>query len=108
MKNKTKISIETASTRASLELLYNISRELVANLDLSTVLERILFLSLKNLGATSGSIIVLGEQGQPINSAVIHAGELFDEDTQRLRFTLDEGLAGWVKRNKKSSPGQRY
>ena len=103
MKSKTKNSIETASTRASLELLYNISRELVANLDLSTVLEHILFLSIKNLGATSGSIIVLGDQGQPINSAVIHAGELFDEDTQRLRFTLDEGLAGWVKRNKKAA-----
>ncbi|MCH7663317.1 MAG: hypothetical protein IH859_05535, partial [Chloroflexi bacterium] len=78
MKNKTKGTEENTATRGSLELLYNISRELVADLDLSTVLERILFLSIKNVGATSGSIIVLGEQGQPVNSAVIHSGKLFD------------------------------
>jgi PAS domain S-box-containing protein len=99
-KIKDKSAAKNAGTRASLELLYNISKELATDLDLSTVLERVLFLSLKNVGATSGSIIVLGEQGQPVNSAIIHDGEIYDEDTQRLRFTLEGGLAGWVKKNK--------
>lgn len=100
---KTKPQEDSKDSRNSLELLYDISRELAADLDLSTVLERILFLSIKNVGATSGSIIVLDNQGQPVNSAVIHGGEVFDEDTQRLRFTLDDGLAGWVKRHKKAA-----
>lgn len=100
MKTKGKSADNKASSSASLQLLYNISRELAADLDLSTVLERVLSLSLKNVGATSGSIIVLSDQGQPVNSAVIHGGEIFDEDTQSLRFTLAEGLAGWVKENK--------
>ena len=37
--------------RASLELLYEVGREVAADLDLRTVLHRVLFLSMKNVGA---------------------------------------------------------
>lgn len=90
-------------TRATLDLLYHISRELAADLDLGTVLSRVLFLSIKNVGAASGSIIVLDDQGRPVNSAIIHGGEVFDETTERLRFSLDEGLAGWVMRHREAA-----
>jgi hypothetical protein len=45
---------EANSTRSSLELLFHISRELSSALDLRTVLERILFLSMQNVGAING------------------------------------------------------
>ena len=48
-------------TRASLELMYNIRRELSTALDLRTVLERVIFLSIKSVGAISGSIIVIDD-----------------------------------------------
>ena len=57
---------EETITRATLDLLYNISRELTAALDLDTVLRRVINLSVSNVGAVNGSIIVLDESGMPI------------------------------------------
>ena len=90
---------ENKITRASLELMYNISRELASALDLRTVLNRVLFLSMKNVGASSGSIIVLDENGQPIESALAVGERVQEQTTQQLRATFDHGLAGWVFRN---------
>jgi len=90
-------------TRASLELLYNVSRELAAALDLRTVLQRVLFLSMKSIGAISGSIIVLDDNGQPIESAIITGEKIHDHTTQQLRVTFERGLAGWVIRNREAA-----
>ena len=89
---------ETA--RASLELLYNISREFAAALDLRTVLQRVLFLSVQYIGAISGSVIVLDDLGKPINSALIFRNQFHEHITRQLRDTLDHGLAGWVVKNR--------
>jgi len=92
----------SAETRASLELLYHISRELAADMDLRTVLNRVLFLSMKNVGAINGSIIVLGDNGQPVDSAMMIAGQRQQQSTQQLRVTFEHGLAGWVARERKA------
>jgi NtrC-family two-component system sensor histidine kinase KinB len=89
-------------TRASLDLLYEISREIAAALDLRTVLERILYLSTENVGAISGSILVLDEDGQPADSAIITKGQFHEHTTHQLRITFDQGLAGWVSRNRQA------
>ncbi len=96
------LETENLTTRDSLELLYNISRELAAALDLRTVLERVLFLSMKNVGAISGSIIVLDDNGQPVESAIITGTQVHDHTTQQLRVTIERGLAGWVIRQRKA------
>jgi len=88
------------TTRASLELLYHISRELTSALELRVVLERVLFLSMRAVGAINGSIIVLDDQGKPVESAIIIGDVVHDQTTQRLRSILDKGLAGWVVRNR--------
>jgi GAF domain-containing protein len=88
-------------SRSSLELLYNISRELASALDLRTVLQRILFQSLKYVGGERGSIVVLDDEGRPIESAIVYGAKLHDHTTHQLRETLDRGLAGWVVRNRK-------
>ncbi len=94
---------ESESTRASLELLYHVSREFTTALDLRTVLERVLFLSMKNVGAISGSLIVLDDNGKPVESAIITGEKVHNHTTQRLRVTLDRGLAGWVVRNRQAA-----
>ena len=93
---------ETTS-RASLELLYHISRELSSALDLRTVLKRVLFLSMRYLGALRGSIIVLDEKGQPLESAIIADNVVHHHTTHRLRSTLEHGLAGWVVRHRQAA-----
>jgi PAS domain S-box-containing protein len=96
-------STQDTSTRASLELLYHVSRELSSALDLRTVLRRVLFLSMRNIGATSGSIIVLDEAERPVESAIIVGDVIHNQTTQRLRSTLEHGLAGWVARNRQAA-----
>ena len=94
-------NIEDNSTRSSLELLYHISRELSSALDLRTVLERILFLSMQNVGAINGSIIVLDDNGMPVDSAIIAGDTIHEHTTKRLKDTLERGLSGWVVRERR-------
>ncbi len=89
-------------TRASLELLYHISRELAAALDLRTVLQSVLSLSMDNIGAISGSLIVLDDNAQPVESAIIYGSQVFEHTNQQLRATLERGLAGWVTRQRQA------
>jgi len=88
------------STRSFLELLYHVSRELSSALELRTVLERILFLSMQNVGAISGSIIVLDDDGDPVDSAIIIGDRVQEHTTDRLREPLEKGLSGWVARHR--------
>ncbi len=90
---------EDKNTRTSLELLYNVGREIAAALDLHTVLQRVLFLAMKNVGAISGSMIVLDDSGQPVELAIIAGSQFYGHTTQQLRVTFERGLAGWVIRN---------
>jgi PAS domain S-box-containing protein len=83
-------------TRSSLELLFNVSRELTSALDLHTVLTRVLFLSTGSVQAERGSVIVMDEQQQPVDAAIIYEGRLVSYTVDSLRSTLGQGLAGWV------------
>jgi len=98
--NKNGIDQQKGTQKASLELLYRISREIATTLDLSTVLERVLSLSLKTIGAISGSIIVLDENGHPLESAMIVNDQLLSHTNEQLKDTLEDGLAGWVVENR--------
>ncbi len=91
------------NTQASLKLLYRVSRELAAALDLPTVLQRVLSLSIDTIGAISGSIIIIDEEGHPIESAIIFEDQVLHHTTKQLKSTLDDGLAGWVVRNRESA-----
>ena len=81
-------------TRSSLNLLYDISRELATAIDLNAVLKRVLSLSMENVGAASGSLIVLDDEGQPIESMLIVGSRIIQHTTQELSATLNYGLAG--------------
>ena len=96
MKPDKQIMEQPSDTRASLELLYRVSREVATTLDLTKVLQRILDLSLETIGATTGSIIIINEQEQPIESAIVVEDRVIHHTIEQLKSTLEEGLAGWV------------
>lgn len=87
-------------TRSSLELLLDISRELATTLDMHMVLARVLNLSVVNVGAERGSLIVLDANQQPVDAAIIVDGRLLPHTVEQLKDTLSHGLAGWVMRNR--------
>ena len=89
-------------TRTTLELLYNISRELTSDLDLRTVLARVLTLSSKYVGAERASIVVLDGK-RPVDAAIIVDEQLKPHTIDQLAGILNQGLAGWVIRQKKAA-----
>ena len=91
----------TERARASLELLYSISRELTSELDLDELLQRILKLTIEKVAAVSGSIIVIDEGGRLTEGAVFYDGKVIDHSTEQLEDPFDRGLAGWVFENRK-------
>ncbi len=86
--------------RTSLELLYSISRELATTLDLRTVLERVLSLSIENVGAERGTLIALDEHQAVEDAAIVVHGQTIHPSPRQLQATLDQGLAGWVLRHR--------
>ena len=94
------MSAEKRGDRASLELLYHISRELASALDLPTVLEKVLRLSVQNVGAANASLIVLDKRGDPLDSALLIGPQVHGAVTQQLQIVLERGLAGWVARSR--------
>lgn len=88
-------------SNASLELLYNISRELATSINLHEVLPRVLFLCVENVGAERASLIVLDEKQNPVDAAIVYKNQLIAHTTRQLQSTLDQGLAGWVRRTRK-------
>jgi D-sedoheptulose 7-phosphate isomerase len=79
-------------------MLGDLRRELVERRDLSSLLQRSLRLTVENVGALSGSFIVLDEAGNLIDGAIAYAGEVHPP-SHKLADTLRRGLAGWVFRN---------
>ena len=93
---------DAEKSQASLDLLYHVSREFAAALDLREVLERVLLLSMRTVGAVTGSIIVIDDSGKPVESAIVTGEQVHRQTTDRLRVTLERGLAGWVVRNRQA------
>ena len=92
---------EQDRTRALLELLYHVSREVATALDLRTVLQRVLFEAMRNVGGERASIVVLDDNGKPIDATIVYGQQFHEHTTQQLRETMERGLAGWVVKNRK-------
>jgi PAS domain S-box-containing protein len=89
-------------SRALLELLINVSRDVATALDLRTVLQRLIFAALQYVGGERGSIVVLDDQGKPIDATIVHGRQLHEHTAMQLRDTVERGLAGWVVQNRKA------
>ncbi len=89
-------------TRTLLELLIQVNREVAAALDLRIVLQRLLFAATQNVGGERGSIVVLDDNGKPIDATIIYGSNLREHTTQQLKETVDRGLAGWVIQHRKA------
>jgi PAS domain S-box-containing protein len=92
---------EQDRTKALLELLYHVSREVATALDLRTVLQRVLYETMQNVGGERCSIVVLDDAGKAVDATIVYGQQVHEHTTQQLRDTVERGLAGWVIRNRK-------
>jgi two-component system, NtrC family, sensor histidine kinase KinB len=88
--------------RAVLELLYKVSREFATALDLKTVLTRVLFSAINNIGGERGSIVVMDDTGRAVDSAIVYGNKIHESTTLQLKDTVERGLAGWVVRSREA------
>src|SRR6185295_18344250 len=94
---------EQDRTKALLELLYNVSRQVATALDLRTVLQRVLYEAIQNVGGERCSIVVLDDAGKAVDATIVYGEQVHEHTTQQMRDTMERGLAGWVIRNRKSA-----
>src|SRR5215212_2672844 len=92
---------EQDRTKALLELLYNVSREVDTALDLRPVLQRVLYEAMQNVGGERCSIVVLDDAGKAVDATIVYGKQVHEHITQQMRDTMERGLAGWVIRNRK-------
>lgn len=92
---------ETDRTKALLELLYHVSRELATALDLRTVLQRVLYEAIQNVGGERCSIVVMDDAGKAVDATIVYGKQIHENTTQQMRETMERGLAGWVIQNRK-------
>ena len=92
---------EKDQTKALLELLYHVSRDVAMALDLRTVLQRVLYESIQNVGGERCSIVVLDDAGKVVDATIVYGSQIHEHTTLQLRDTTERGLAGWVIRNRK-------
>lgn len=86
--------------QSSLELLLEISRELTTTLDLNLLLQRIVLNSMQHVGAERATLIVVDAAQRPQQAAIFYNNQLQDYTLEQLQSLLDQGLAGWVMRNR--------
>ncbi len=92
-----------ADQRSVLELLYKVSREFATALDLKSVLTRVLFAAINNVGGERASIVVMDDAGRPVESAIVYGNQVRETTTIQMRDTIDRGLAGWVIRSRQGA-----
>ena len=95
------ISKDPDRTRVLLELLFHVSRELATALDLRTVLQRVLYEALQNVGGERCSIVVLDDSGKAVDATIVYGSKIHEHTTQQMRETMERGLAGWVIQNRR-------
>jgi len=87
--------------RTALEQLYRAKREMLTQPELFDLLTHVLQSVVVGLSATSGSLLVLDDQGQVKDGVMAYGGMIKSQPAHELGDVLQQGLAGWVVRNHK-------
>jgi len=74
---------------------------LATALDLRTVLQRVLYEALQNVGGERCSIVVMDDSGKAVDATIVYGTKIHEHTTQQMRETMERGLAGWVIQNRK-------
>ena len=85
--------------RNHLQLLYEISRAINAQLDLEQMMMTIIAQTQKAVNATKGTIILLDEAAHVTHRVVVREGEEPDLARSVPDEVMSHGLAGWILRN---------
>ena len=86
--------------RNRLKRLYDISRAISTQLDLSPMMADIITHTQAAIGATKGNIMLLDEEGEVSHKFLIRTGAKVEVSDNVTRAVMNEGLGGWLVSNK--------
>ena len=89
-------------TVAALEIVRELAAEWEDFMTLPELLEGVLLLSHDRIGASSGSIMLLGETGSVDQMALAYANDVHTHSDAHHAEILRSGLAGWVVENRRA------
>ena len=90
-------------SRADLEAMQEIVAALGLSMPEPAILGRLLELSRVRIGAASGSILLVAENGRVNSAALSYAGEVQTHISPLLEESLLRGITGWVMQNKRAT-----
>lgn len=96
-------SVESVSydqRRVVQDLIFNLNRELDLSLDQFSLLQRVLQFCVKHLGAVSGSVLLFSGCEEVNCAALAYMDKVEVSRVRNLEDIVEEGLAGWVVRNR--------
>lgn len=87
--------------RNRLKRLYEISRAISTQLDLSSMMADIITHTQAAIGATKGNIMLLDEEGEVSHKFLIRTGAQVEVSDSVTRAVMNEGLGGWLVKHKR-------
>jgi PAS domain S-box-containing protein len=94
---------ELLAEKAKIELLYRVSRELSAELEIEALLSRILELTVESSAACGGHIVLFDEQGEGLYHISKHQKQTPPVDESVWIKVTRDGLAGWVVQHRQGT-----
>jgi PAS domain S-box-containing protein len=89
--------------RNRLELLYEVTRATMSQLNLQQMMVEILNQTLTAVNAAKGSILLLNESGEVTDKILIRVGKVAEIETTVTPEVVSRGLAGWLIRHNQGS-----
>jgi hypothetical protein len=86
-------------TQTILQLLQSSIQGAPGDPGYETILPFLLLLSMKSMQANSGSIVLLDEENEVVDSYAVYRGKVHPLDNQQVSETVECGLAGWIVAN---------
>lgn len=93
---------DTRPIRDTYDLLGAISQEMNNHTEVYDLLHRILQLTVDSIGASSGSFLVVDENGNITDGLLAYGGKIKPSPKKELVDVFKEGLAGWVVKNQQA------
>ncbi|MEW5959143.1 MAG: GAF domain-containing protein [Chloroflexota bacterium] len=94
---------DTPRVRSRLDLLYVVTREFNAGLDIDQVLNRVITATLATVGASDASLFLFDPAGQLENFFQVRNFQVEKRRYPDLEGIINRGLVGWIKEHKEGA-----
>jgi D-sedoheptulose 7-phosphate isomerase len=88
---------------SSMELIQSLVQEVDLQGDVRCSIELVLDTAMKVFGASSGSFLMLNDEGQVTEAALAYGGQVDFKPVSQLSDVSTRGLAGWVLENRQAA-----